>query len=1802
MLKEVCKRVTKGASILGKSLLAFAMVMTGLTVTPPIQAEAVDLYNEATASVSLVSNITIPSLGKSTPVYNLSLDGTEAFCIDLGDRCTSGTKYARVDDSSAIDSDIIQVLNWYYSDIAKEEYSSSEVRRAITSGYIWADREGGDKVSVILDVIEQLDLEENLGIAGGFDQILAIMKLTTTVASIMGQPTTGNYYLYDCGKGGYQRLVSRETGSPVAFGGDETSATEKYTATEKVTVNLTKTDDETSNGLQNATFDFYRDNKKIGTKTTNASGRASISYSQDYTRSATVSATYYEGYDDLSIPNQGLIGDFDFSSKAEAKAWCREQALKKAKEAAQNAANQKHTYKAVETKTRTEYYLNPDKDTVTKSITGSGTVTMSLTNHRQEGTISIVKKDSETNNTVPNAIYKLYAKTNISHPDGHKGILYHAGDEVATFAATNSNGEASLSGLYLGNYYVKEYQAPNGYLLNTATYDVTLSYAGQNVSITDASTTVNDKVVRGQVEFTKVDKELDNGSQSASIVDGNGDGAQGDATRRNATYGLYARNNIVHKDTKTGVVTYNQTAGSINEIKLLKGSNLSVKNVQATAGTLLATAQTDANGQIEFGHLYLGDYYIKEISPSEGYLLNSETYNFSLTYAGQTVELVNSTVKGTEQVKKQAFELQKFGHQTGQSGVAKPLGNVEFTVKLESDVQRLGWDNAPTYCTITTNSQGYGKSIELPYGKYRVKETKTPANYNTSQDFFVEITEDSRTPQHFSNKTVIDEEYSSLLKIVKTDEESGKTVRRGGATFRIKALTDVAVNGVKFEAGEYIKYTQWNPVPTVVDRWSTNDEGYIVLQEKLSAGTYQLEEIASVDKYLISKEPLKFTISSDNFTSTETDVDATVAMTEVKFANQPVKGQIKVYKEGEVLDSYDDDFVYVVKGLANAQYQIIAKEDIMDPANDGTIKYKAGDIVETVTTDASGNATSSKLYLGEYTVKEYKAPNGFVLNPQSQDVTLQYKDEVTAVVFDNASFENERQKVEIETVKKDAENKTPLKGAQFGVYAKEDVTNHEGKVIVKAGTLLQTITTDENGKAQFTLDFPLEFDFEVKELRAPIGYSSNDDVLTYSPTYAGQDKDKVSLSQDFFNEITKVEVSKSDITTGKELPGSTLTVYPVKDGEIQKGEAFDTWVSTDKPHMIQGLEPGQEYALVELIPTTGYTTAETVYFTVDDTGDVQKVEMKNKLTETVVVKYDEDKNGVVGATMAIYPVDENDEPILGECFETWLTDGTAHTIYGLEINQKYLIRETVAPFDNGYVTAKDTLITVKDSLEPQYYYIEDEFTHIEINKVDIETKDNLAGATLALYPIMDNGEVDYGACFETWLTTDKTHIIERIPVGKYLLKELSTVEGYTIAQPMIIEVKDTADTQTFELANDFHKIEISKTNLHTGEFVEGATLAIAPVVDGEIMKGEVFETWLTTDKAHRIDRIAEGEYAIIELSTPANSGYLKAEPVFITVKDTAEVQSFEMKDDYTKVEISKQDIITGEEIKNAHLQIIDDETKEVVKEWITNGEKTLIENVLQPNHDYTLVETSVDEKGYIKAEDVKFHVEETGEIQTVVMKDDFTKVEFSKQDITTGKEIEGAHLQIIDKETGKVVTEWVTDGKPHYIENVLQPGNYYLEETSAPDGYIVAERVEFTVEETGEVQKVIMKDDYTKVEIMKYTDDNKVLEGAEFKMTDKEGNVVATWTSGKEAFRIDRLTVDGEYTITETKTPDGYTTMKPVTFTVQNTAEIQHISLFNEKEVIIKTGDDTNVGLYAGLAMASMLGIAVAMKRKKESE
>lgn len=1810
-----------------KFSLALFMAVSCINLSSIKDVSAAELYPEATMTYAGDTGISVDlsdaGINKNGLIYDMRLNGTRAFCLDAGKHARRG-QYANI---GTYKNSIYNKIWNYYS---KKGWSGVNVAKA--QAMIWCASEGiyrnsgmndSDYSKVINAMGKVMTASGHNGdvFLGNFPEALA------EVFEVLGESDSGTLYIYSYGASDNQRLITSDEGDEVTFDYKfvNASATAEYTA--KNTVSLTKKDSKTNQGLEGTTFDFYRDGKKIGTATTDKDGVASVNYERTHTKEVKSKDIYYLILDNVSIPNQDRLPSGEYTSKAQAQAAANKEAQQLKKEAVadlkEQISKETHTFYAIETKTRAKYYLNPDNSkTAEKEKTGNGSVKLTMKNARQQGEITITKDDSDTHNTlanavfelyakedivhpdgktgviyhagefiknfpktnakgettlsglylgsyfvkektapkyyilnekakdinltyagqseavsvktatigndrqegkivivktdeetkktVPGAVYKLYAKADIIHPDGKTGIVYHAGDLVTTFSATNTDGEAFVEHLYLGQYTIQEYTAPDGYVLSKTKYNVTLSYAGQTVKVVEKTQKVYDDVQRASTTLVKEDKELHNKTQSASIVDANNDGAQGDATREGATYGLYARKDIIHKDTKTGIVKYNQTPGSINEIILSKGTHLSVKNVSAKAGTLLATAKTDAKGEIKFEHLYLGDYYIKEIEPSEGYLIDTKEYDVVLSYAGQNVA-VRADVKSTslEQVEKQAFEIQKYGHQPGQSGLAKPLAGVEFTVKLESDVKRLGWNNAPAYDVLRTNDLGWDKSIELPYGLYRVRETKTPLNYMTSQDFLVTIDKDSRIPLEYANQTVIDEEFQSLLKIVKIDEESKRTINIAGATFKIKALSDVSVNGVKFHAGEYIRYTEWAPTPHVVDSWATNSDGYVILQEKLGAGEYQLEEIASVDGYLLNNTPLPFTISTNSIVEKFPDVNVQVPVITVKFANQPVKGQITVSKEGEVLTGFDNDFTYDVKGLPNAQYQIIARDNIMDPSRSGRIIHKKGEVVETLTTDSQGKATSSKLYLGNYTVKEYKAPEGFVLNPQEKSVSLRYKDAVTPVVFGSASYNNERQKVEIDTIKKDSETEETLVGAEFSIYAQSDIRNYKGEVIVQAGQKLQTKVTDENGKAQFTLDFPLGYDFLVKEDKQPSGYTSSDAELVYSTVYAGQDKDKIILSQDFHNDKTKVSVSKKDVTTGEELPGCLLDIYPVIDGKIQKDTLVDSWMSDEVPHMIEGLVVGQEYALVERMPADGYTTANVVYFTVQDTAEIQKVEMFNQLSEVEFLKYGEDLQLLEGATFAIYPVDDNDNPILDKVVDTWTTDGTPHIVKGLTINQRYMARELSAPFDKGYVTAKDVIFTVNDSLKKQTISIKDEKTHVTIDKIKADTNESIIGARLALYPILSDGSLDKENAY-TWTSEGIPQTFHAIPVGKYVLKELST---------------------------------------------------------------------------------------------PMDSAYILAEDLIIEVQDTPDIQAFAMEDDYTKVEISKQDIVTGEEIEGAHLQIIDAETSEIVQEWMTNGEKTLIENVLKPNHDYILRETQVDSKGYIRAEDVKFRVNETGDIQTVVMKDDFTKVEISKQDITEKEELPGAKLTIIDKETGEVIKTWVTDGNRTMIENVLKPNHtYILREESAPRGYLCAEDVEFTVQETGEIQKVVMYDDYTKVEIMKYDDNKKTLIGAEFVLINSKGDLLAIWLSTEEAFRIDRLVVGETYTIKEVRTPEGYETMKDVTFTVQDTPEIQSISLYNHLKPVtkVKTGDDMNIYPYAISFTLGGIAILALIKRKRE--
>ena len=341
--------------------------------------------------------------------------------------------------------------------------------------------------------------------------------------------------------------------------------------------------------------------------------------------------------------------------------------------------------------------------------------------------------------------------------------------------------------------------------------------------------------------------------------------------------------------------------------------------------------------------------------------------------------------------------------------------------------------------------------------------------------------------------------------------------------------------------------------------------------------------------------------------------------------------------------------------------------------------------------------------------------------------------------------------------------------------------------------------------------------------------------------------------------------------------------------------------------------------------------------------------------------------------------------------------------------------------------------------------------------------------------------------------------------------------------------------------------------------------------------GKVIEKWVSTKEPHMIERLPAGEYKLREELAP--DGYVRAEDVTFTVKETGEIQKVFMKDDYTKVHVSKQDMTTSKEIPGAHLTLFDKDGK-VIEKWVS-GDKPHYISMLKPG-EYMLREELAPD-GYLRAEDVKFTVEETGDIQKVYMKDAYTKVQISKTDMVTKEEIPGAKLYIFDK-NGETVAKWTSGKEPHMIER-LKPGTYTLREELAPDGYIRAEDVKFTVKETGEIQKVAMVDDYTKVQISK-TDlvTKRELPGAKLKIFDKDGKTIESWTSGKEPHMIEKLK-PGTYTLREVTAPNGYEVAEDVKFTVKETGEIQKVSMVDAPKESKKSsggGGSSSTGSRSG--------------------
>ena len=1411
--------------------IAFSLVIfmvLSLIPTVPAQA-ATELYHDAVLKVSKTSkeyDLTPAGVNKKGIIYEMKLDGTEGFCMDAGKHASSGKRYARTGVANETYGKLISYA--LYDDIAAMHIGFtpgkwSESNYALAQALVWGYAEGctAYETAVLIDIIIS-DVSEHWrkGKENNPDFLKMVSETWVDSAFNFERQSVGTVYVYDSAIGGNQRLLSMAQGTKPLPKYDEVSSTKSYTKSNSVTLSIQKIDKETSKPLSNVSFDLYKDNIKVTTVTTDANGNAVYTFKEESTKTVTSTKEYCSNYHELSIPNQNLINT-DYTTKEQAQSAADAEALAKAKAEAENGSIT-HIYKAVETKTKEAYYLNPSTTTQSINYTsgdGNGTITFRFTNTRQMGTIEITKMDSETNGLVDGAVYGLYAKEDILHPDGRTGIVCKKDSLVGTFPSTGTDGKAVLNNLYLGKYYVKEITAPTGYVLNTETYDVELIYAGQNASVTDTSTTVSDKVQRASIEVSKKDKELSNGKDT-TIFDNNKDGAQGDASIVGATYGLYAREDIVHPDGTTGVVKYNDVSGSIHQLKAIKGKEFDVKDTKATKDALLATIKTDENGEFGFENLYNGKYYLKEIKASDGYLLDKTEYEVDLTYKNQHDYIVMKTSSVYEIVKKQAFDLVKVGHSSGTSQAAKPLEGVEFTVKLESDVIRLGWEKAPVYDVLITDKEGKASSIELPYGTYRVRETKAAENYNTANDFFVIVEEDSRTPQSFTNNIIIDEEFQALLKILKLDKASGKTVKVAGAEFKIKTLTDVTVDGKEFKAGNYIGYWNWNIFNGFyTDTWKTNEEGYVMLNEKLGAGTYQIEEIHAPTGYLLDTDPVVFKVSNSDMHDISQGNKIPIVL--VEKADVSVKGQITVEKRGEVLTGFKDcQFIYEEKALPSAKFNIIAKEDILDPANDGTVLYTKGTLIETLTTDSKGKVASSKLPLGKYIVKEIEAPQGMVLNEESKTVELKYADENTPVVFENTSFVNERQKVQLDLNKLDFDENTPIAGAEFTIYANKDIVNYKGETILFKDDVISTSVSDANGKIIFDIDLPIDFNstsddfskmFYMKETKRPMGYAASKEIIYLDTSYQGQEVKNNTISYNIYNEIIQVAISKTDIVTGEPIIGAELSIIPVdENGAAKLGETFVTWITDGNPFLVKGLEPG-DYILREKLGQAadlGYVTAEDLYFTVEDTGEVQKAVMYDDYTKVEVSKVDAiTGEPVVGAQLAIVPLDEEGNPKYGETFVTWITDENPYYMEYIPVGN-YVLVELSAP--EGYKISENIFFEVSDTNKLQKIEMKDApiLTDIQVNKIDNGTKESILSKDFVFGLYADKECTKLISAVNANKETG-TATFEELRYGTYYIKELEAPKGYMLSD----EVKEVIINDELEGAGKVHSFEYENTRI-----------------------------------------------------------------------------------------------------------------------------------------------------------------------------------------------------------------------------------------------------------------------------------------------------------------------------------------------------------------------------------------------------
>ena len=1409
-----------------------------------------------------------------------------------------------------------------------------------------------------------------------------------------------------------------------------------------------------------------------------------------------------------------------------------------------------------------------------------------MQNDRTLGSITLSKADfdaarylaagSNGDSTLEGAVYDLYAAEDILHPNGVSGIVDYSkitdssGNPIwHTTVLTNGawksdylpvlkkdylvasaaikDGKLAFSNLYLGRYYLVERATgnvipvdSNGQYYLSGKYPLLnkkLEPTGSYAALASNGTEYIDYVYRNQYSAVAESRALD-GSKTY-------DGYYLSFAKGYLCDEVNHYQSLTYADESTYVVR----AEDQTQDEVLK-SGFSLQKLVSTTG--------QPSPAIKLGGAGFKVYRVSLLSKADQFTKNADgSYDAaSILEAYRKSSYDQDTLKFDFSNEEQAVATM---YESDTTSVTR----YNATLTADSDFangQGLGWvptNNSQEYrlSEIFTNEEGILRVQGLPNGQYIVVETTVPKDVFQAEPFLVTVNASSpqssftmpagsiTTPSgSYMTYNILDEELEGYLQLVKIDIETGKPVKIVDTTFNLYYIAEDGRETL-VEMNDPKSGNAWAKTST----FYTDSNGEMKTPEKLPLGKYRIVEVEGPHGYFNDRQyNVVFELTSDRVyqvSGGSADGMDDYVITE-SYYNHETLGQIKIRKIGNVLTGYENgQFVYESDNLANATYEIHAQGDIPTPDNQGTLWYADGDLVATVTTAEDGQVDEVRfsptrttatydflkvthdgtkgevtitLPLGTYTISEVQAPYGFVHTDHTYTVVLDWDNQYNDLVLAKAVTDHTQD------------------GDVIYDYSIINVGNASAEQMEKQ------ILVFENARV-----LPV-----VEEGKVGVGlYKLDRDTcdLTDEAPYSDGCKTRASLLNGGSN--------RADIPAdAKMVAGSIYELYTADDIYSISGEllaAADTLLGT---------------------ATT-------------------------------------DQNG-----LAYFDVDV---PVRGEHYGSsdahdWTTNSGRYYLREISVPDGYLIEQSVIPveftYENQFIAWQ-----IVDCLHS------DKQTTVEIDKrafaSDSDTTFALPGATLTVTDW--NGNV-----VDSWESSDTAHVIRGLHLSHDFAGNRDTTKIYTLSETRPADGYTTARSIQFRLeqatGDNSYLQETTVWVLHESEDAEyqsGSIISPTAFSDDSVATipaklrafwdkllgknpdadGVVIANWycvngmlvvnftdaandraiakclresdfsdLTFDKVYLTGAAAPAFFADKQVADKPTDAEITYSASWILLKDSDGFsQTVTMLDAPTRVKISKADITTHEEIPGATLRVLD-KNGNVVDEWVSENTPHYIEAVLVAGETYTLEETLVpDNSGYVPANAVQFTVEDDGEVQHVFMQDDYTKVQISKTDIATGKEISGAKLKITDAD-GKIVAEWVTDGAPHYMERIPM-GTYTLTETMAPteQGYVRAESVTFEVGPTGDIQRVDMKDDFTKVEISKADmTDGLELPGAKLKITDASGNTIAEWETNGQPHRIERLK-PGEYTLTETAAPAGYLLSEEVHFTVRETGEIQKVTMYD---------------------------------------